>query len=182
MASPEWDMSEKRLNDLKEFKSMDLGLDGFSSFRNPHFCREIHPFEYLGDTEGSSDPYSFATIPCPKVPFVPKKTCIYDRIGEPFSQPSLLRLPRHPHLPPHPLSHAHNPSLQIPLPRLSHPPLQLPDRPPVLLVLPLQNEERHAGGCGTGMRRHVINENSQNTLRSRAKSLVTEGGEYHFPR
>ena len=34
MASPEWDMSEKRLNDLKEFKSMDLGLDGFSSFMN----------------------------------------------------------------------------------------------------------------------------------------------------
>ena len=34
MASPEWDMSEKRLNDLKEFEAMDLGLDGFSSFMN----------------------------------------------------------------------------------------------------------------------------------------------------
>ena len=34
MASPEWDMSEKRLNDLKDFKSMDLGLGEFCSFMN----------------------------------------------------------------------------------------------------------------------------------------------------
>ena len=34
MATPEWDMSEQRLKDLESFKSMDLGLDGFSSFMN----------------------------------------------------------------------------------------------------------------------------------------------------
>jgi len=40
MASPEWDMSEKRLNDLKEFEAMDLGLDGFSSFMNTGRAKE----------------------------------------------------------------------------------------------------------------------------------------------